>query len=176
MRNIEFKAELRDPEMAHAICRSLGALRQPTLEQTDTYFKVADGRLKRRDTAGEPSEFIFYSRANRVDPRVSHYIVYSEAEARERFGTAPLPTWVVVRKTRELYLLENIRVHLDTVEHLGRFLEFEAAVTPQRDVAACHEDVDFLRLSFQPALGEAISVSYSDLLAAEPTPDAESTT
>lgn len=167
MRNVEYKAELRDPELARAICRSLGAAHEADLEQTDTYFRIADGRLKRRETVGEPAEYIFYSRTDRIDPRVSHYVVYSEAEARERFGASPLPVWVVVRKSRELYLLENVRIHLDSVENLGLFLEFEAVVGPEHDVAMCQEDVAFLRSTFAPALGEAISVSYSDLLAAE---------
>lgn len=167
MRNVEYKAELRDPGLARAICHSLGALHEADLVQTDTYFKLADGRLKRRETEGDPTEYIFYSRSDRVDPRLSHYVVYSEAEARERFGASPLPVWVVVRKTRTLYLLENIRIHLDDVDRLGHFLEFEAIVSPRHDAAACREDVDFLRATFAPALGEAISVSYSDLLAAE---------
>lgn len=167
MRNVEYKAELRDPDLARAICTSLGAVHEARLRQTDTYFRIADGRLKRRDTQGEPTEYIFYSRTNRADPRVSHYVVYTEAEARERFGATPLPVWVVVRKQRELYMLDHVRIHLDDVEKLGRFLEFEAVVSPNHDLALCHEVVAFLRQQFGPALGEAISVSYSDLLAAE---------
>lgn len=167
MRNIEYKAELRDPTLARSICRSLKAVHEGVLRQTDTYFKVADGRLKRRDTVGEPTEYIFYSRTNRVDPKLSHYVVYTEAEARERFGASPLPVWVVVRKTRDLYVLDNVRIHLDDVDKLGKFLELEAIVSPQNDPAACREAVDFLRQALSPALGEAISVSYSDLLVAE---------
>src|SRR5688572_13120792 len=123
MRNIEYKAELRDLNLARTICRSLKAVHEGLLRQTDTYFKVADGRLKRRDTVGQPTEYIFYSRTNRVDPKLSHYVVYTEAEARERFGASPLPIWVVVRKTRDLYLLDNVRIHLDDVDKLGKFLE-----------------------------------------------------
>jgi adenylate cyclase, class 2 len=167
MRNIEYKAELRDLNLARSICRSLNAVHEGLLRQTDTYFKVADGRLKRRDTVGQPTEYIFYSRTNRVDPKVSHYVVYSEAEARERFGTSPLPIWVVVRKTRDLYLLDHVRIHLDDVDKLGKFLEFEAVVSDQNDPAACREAVEALRQAFTPVLGEAISVSYSDLLVAE---------
>jgi adenylate cyclase class IV len=167
MRNVGYKAELRDPELARSICLSMGAVHEGRLRQTDTYFRVADGRLKRRETQGEPTEYIFYSRTDRVDPKVSHYVVYTEGEARERFGASPLPVRVVVRKTRELFLLENVRIHLDDVEKLGRFLEFEAVVSQDHDVAACHEDVSHLRQVFAPALGEAISVSYADLMAAE---------
>src|SRR5690606_34641232 len=123
MRNVEYKAELRDPVLARAICHSLGALHEADLHQTDPYFNVADGRLKRRDTVGDPARYIFYSRPNRIEPRISHYVVYNEAEARERFGASPLPVWVIVRKIRSLYLLENVRIHIDEVHHLGHFLE-----------------------------------------------------
>jgi adenylate cyclase len=167
MRNIEYKAELRDPDLARAICKSLGAVHEARLQQTDTYFRVADGRLKRRDTVGEPSEYIFYSRTNRADPRVSHYVRYTESEARERFGATPLPVWVVVRKARDLYMLDHVRIHMDDVEKLGRFLELEAVVSSQNDVAVCREVVAYLRQQLAPALGEAISHSYSDLLAAD---------
>jgi adenylate cyclase class 2 len=36
-----------------------------------------------------------------------------------------LPTKVVVEKTREIYTLEKIRVHLDQVKGLGTFVELE---------------------------------------------------
>lgn len=170
MRNVEYKAELRDIGLARSVCRSLSAVHEGTLLQTDTYYKIADGRLKKRETVGEPTEFIFYSRANRVDPKLSHYVVYSEAEARERFGATPLPVWVVVKKKRDLYMLDHVRIHLDEVEGLGAFLELEAIVSEKNDAGVCREVVDFLRQAFGPVLGEAISVSYSDLLAAEPGP------
>lgn len=167
MRNVEFKAELRDIEVARSICKSLKAVHDGRRRQTDTYFRVADGRLKRRETQGEPAEYIFYSRSNRVDPKVSHYVVYTEAQARERFGASPLPVWVVVKKTRDLYLLDHVRIHLDEVDALGKFLEFEAIVSEENDVPMCRESVEFLREAFMPALGEPIAVSYADMLAAE---------
>ncbi len=100
---------------------------------------------------------------------MSHYVVYSESEARERFGSSPLPVWIVVKKIRDLYILDHVRIHLDQVDKLGCFLEIEAIVSDQHDAGVCREEVDFLRQTFAPVLGEAISVSYSDLLAADRT-------
>jgi hypothetical protein len=48
MKNIEFKAELRDLELARATCAILKARRVGTLLQTDEYVAVPEGRLKRR--------------------------------------------------------------------------------------------------------------------------------
>ncbi len=107
MHNVEFKAELRDLPLARSVCKAIGATFILTLEQTDTYFRVAAGRLKKRECAGEPTEYIFYDRENRARPKLSHFTIYSEAQAVERFGAAPLPVWVVVRKVRELYMLDS---------------------------------------------------------------------
>lgn len=167
MHNVEFKAELRDARLAQAIARGLGATWVTTLEQTDTYYRVPAGRLKKRETPGEPAEFISYERADRTHPKLSHFTIYTEAQARERFGERPLPVWLVVRKTRELFLLGNVRIHLDTVEGLGSFIEFEALVSTSHNVAACHQAIADLRRQFGPAMGESIGCGYSDLLAKE---------
>jgi adenylate cyclase class 2 len=164
MQNIEFKAELRNPDAARAQCVALGADHLGSLCQTDTYFKLADGRLKRREAPGEPVEWIFYHRPDQIRPRMSNYTILSEPQARRRWGTHSLKEWVVVVKTRDLWLLHNVRIHLDDVKDLGWFLEFEAMVSRQHDVKACHDAVAELRKTFAPILGESIAMSYADLL------------
>jgi adenylate cyclase class IV len=169
VQNVEIKAELRDAALARQIliAPGIGATWIMQLRQTDTYFKVPAGRLKRRESPGEPTEFIFYDRSDKPTARLSHFKIYSEAQATERFGTSPLPVWVVVKKTRELYMLGNVRIHLDTVENLGAFIELEALVSPQHGVAACHDLIADLRAKLAPVLGETIACGYSDLLAAD---------
>lgn len=167
MHNIEYKAELRDMALAKAACTAVGAKFIISLEQTDTYFRVPSGRLKRRVCEGEPTEWIFYDRANQSRPRLSTFTIYSNKEARTRFGSTPLSVQVVVKKKRELYMLDNVRIHLDTVESLGTFLEFEALVNPGYPVAACHATIDNLRDAFNIAMGEPISCSYADLVLQE---------
>lgn len=170
MQNVEFKAELRDIALARTLCANLGATLAARLTQTDTYFRLADGRLKRRsaidaDTGPLPDEYIFYSRENLAQPRLSQFTIYTPSEAHERFGRVdPGPEWVVVKKAREVWMHENVRIHLDTVDGLGAFLEFEAMVSKRHEIAACHEAVARLRALLTPALGEPISSSYSDLL------------
>ncbi len=165
MQNVEFKSELRDLPLARNVCRSMGASLIGELRQTDTYFRIPNGRLKKRETEGEPTEWVFYERPNRITAKVSNFTIYSEHRALERFGRVPLPVWVVVRKVRELWLIANARIHLDQVETLGRFLEFEALVSRDCDVEAARGCVGELRAAFGPCLGEAIDCSYSDLLA-----------
>lgn len=170
MRNVEFKAELRDATLARSIARRLGGRLVDTLVQTDTYFRVPHGRLKRRETPGQEPQWIEYRRADEAGAQVSRYRVWTEAQARERFGSFPLPVRVVVRKRREVYLVGETRVHLDQVEGLGMFVEFESPVRPGRSVGTGQRDVARLRSAFAPALGEAIAASYADLLAGEGGP------
>lgn len=165
MHNVEFKAELRDFALGRSICLALGATYIITLVQSDTYYRVPSGRLKRRETTGEPVEYIFYDRADRSQPKLSHFTIYSEAQALERFGVTPLPVWVVVQKSRDLFMIGGVRIHLDRVDGLGDFLEFEALVSPSQNVAKCHETIAGLRKAFGPAIGEPIACSYSDMLA-----------
>jgi adenylate cyclase class IV len=167
MQNVELKAELRDLPLARTIAASIGALTVCTLRQTDTYYRVPDAKLKKRETVGQPTEWVFYLRPSRSRAKLSTFTIYPDAIARERFGDQPLPVWTVVKKTRELWTFDGVRIHLDTVEGLGTFIEFEALVCPERNLAKAHEIVERLRQAFRPAMGELVSVGYAELL--EPT-------
>jgi adenylate cyclase class IV len=167
MQNVEFKAELRDVELARRQCEALGASCMGEVIQTDTYFRVPDGRLKRREVVGQPSEWVFYHRANGLQPRVSNFVILTDDEAERKWGTVSLRPWLVVRKKRELWRFDNVRIHLDDVEGLGRFIEFEARVLRGRTARGCTKMVARLREKFGLAMGEPVSVSYSDLVAAE---------
>lgn len=164
MQSIEFKAELREIALARKQCRLIDAQHLGVLQQRDTYFKMADGRLKRREAPGEPVEWIFYHRPDRVSPKMCNYTILSDAQAQRRWGVQSLHEWLQVIKTRELWMIENVRIHLDHVERLGNFIEFEAMVTKECDVQECHLAVGELREEYGPLLGEPIAVSYADLM------------
>ncbi len=165
MQNVEFKAELRDLPLARSICLTLGAMPVATLEQTDTYFKLPAGRLKRREVPAEPTQYIFYHRPDRTRAKLSQFTIYNESEAMLLYAVHNLPEWLKVRKSRELLMLNNVRIHLDRVEELGTFIEFEAQVSATNHVARCHSIIATLRRELATVLGEPISCGYSDLLA-----------
>jgi len=165
MQNVEFKAELRDLPLARSICLALGAMPIATLEQTDTYYKLPAGRLKRREVPEEPTQYIFYHRPDRTQAKLSQFTIYNESEAMLLYGVHNLPEWLRVKKSRELLMLDNVRIHLDRVDGLGVFLEFEALVSPSNHVGRCHEALAILRRELSTVLGEPISCGYSDLLA-----------
>src|SRR5262245_38130157 len=99
MQNVEYKAELKDLPLARTILAALGATPVGTLEQTDTYYRMTGprrgggswpGRLKRRETEGEPTEWIAYEREDRARAKISRFKIYTEAEAKERFPQSAL--------------------------------------------------------------------------------------
>ena len=70
----------------------------------------------------------------------------------------------VVRKSRELYGWNNVRIHLDEVEGLGSFIEFEGVVWSDADEHVSLHRVDRLVAEFGINPSDQIGVSYSDLL------------
>ena len=44
-------------------------------------MRVTNGRLKRRECPGEPTEVIFYERPNKSGPRLSNFTIYTEEQA-----------------------------------------------------------------------------------------------
>jgi len=176
VRNLEFKAELREPAIASEVCRSLQATLIGTMKQVDTYYRMASGRLKRREIwvdsgkPGAPSEpeveVIFYERPNAAGTKVSQFRIYSEARAHEVFGRELPPIWLVVRKVRTLWMVGNTRIHLDQVEGLGALLEFEYPMSRAQPVEIAQQELARLRAAFGMVLGEPIDCSYSDMIAA----------
>ena len=49
MNNVELKAELRDLPLARTICRVIGAHFILAFEQTDNYYRIPSGKLKKRE-------------------------------------------------------------------------------------------------------------------------------
>jgi adenylate cyclase, class 2 len=165
MENVEIKARCANlPAMARAIAVA-GAVLESTFEQVDTYFRVHNGRLKLRHEDGAGDELIFYRRPDDTSPKLSRYelVPVSHGQQLELILEQALGIKTVVRKRRQLWRLDNIRIHLDDVEGLGPFIEFEVEVRPGCDVAGCRAQADALlaQLGIRPA--DLLAGSYSDL-------------
>src|SRR5581483_11327495 len=143
--NVELKARDPDPQRTLDRALALGAEDRGELVQRDTYFARARGRLKLREQEPGGAELI-------ADPATLR-------EALERaYGTT-----VVVAKRRRLLIWEGVRIHLDDVEGLGTFLEFEAVAAPgSDDLAADRAKVQ--RLRDELVAGELVAGGYADLL------------
>lgn len=162
----EIKARCDNPGEVRNIINSLNARYVGTDHQTDHYFKVSEGRLKLRRGNIEKS-LIYYKRANKKGPKLSRVELYrvSEPEKLDALLSAALETLVIVDKQREIYFIENVKIHLDRIKNLGSFVEIEAIDEEGRfsDKELLQQCRRLMRLLKIPA-GNLISESYSDML------------
>lgn len=128
MPNIEIKASYTDFLKARQICEKLNAVYVGIDLQIDTYFKVPEGRFKLRESSLSGAQLIPYIRPNFLGPKKSEYetIPVDNPLHVKKLLNQMLGLDIVVQKKREIYLIDNVRVHLDQVEGLGTFFEFEA--------------------------------------------------
>ncbi|MBI4417927.1 MAG: class IV adenylate cyclase [Ignavibacteriales bacterium] len=162
-RNLELKAAVRSLRSAASIAESLPARRAGILIQTDTYFKVSSGRLKLRETQGANSELIFYARPNRRGARLSRYLRFRISNPKELSEALSqiFEKTSVIRKKRILYLHRNARIHLDLVQGLGTFVEFEVIV--RRGLSQAKALMNALKKAFGIRTKDLRAGSYGDL-------------
>jgi predicted adenylyl cyclase CyaB len=166
MPNIEIKCVYPDLERGRACAERLGARLESVQHQIDTYFATRSGRLKIREIDGKRAELIPYLRADIAGPKISDYQVIQipDGGAVKALLGKILGIEVVVEKRRTIYLIANVRIHLDEVTDLGSFLEFEAVY----DRAEAEEDerskVNRFLSEFGVETGTLISGSYREML------------
>jgi adenylate cyclase class 2 len=100
--------------------------------------------------------------------RLSRYriIEIEDAEGLKAALSESLGTRVVVSKRRRLFIWRDVRIHLDRVDGLGAFLEFEAVAPGHSDLADERKKVKHLREVFGIEAQDLIDRSYSDLILA----------
>jgi len=168
-RNVELKATDPDPERSLAIVRELGAEDRGILVQRDTYLRVPEGRLKLREETPGGAALIQYRRDDRAQARESRYRLVP-VEDPETLLTAlddAFGTLVVVEKERHLLVWEGVRIHLDTVEGLGSFLELEGVAPADSDLSREHDRVAQLAEALGLDEARILADSYSDRVLAE---------
>ena len=164
--NVEIKARCSDLAGATKILQRLGARRDGTFHQVDTYFNAASGKLKLRESETE-STLIFYEREQTAGPKKSTVTLYpiDDPINFKELMSAAVGVGLVVEKQREIYWIKNVKFHLDTVPALGTFIEFEAIDYENLigEPALYEQCQKYLRL-FGVADNDLVTESYSDLL------------
>lgn len=164
--NVEIKARCGDHEGIRRILKAKNARFVGLDHQVDTYFLTGSGRLKLREGTIE-NNLIWYQRPDRAGPKTSQCILYKteKGSALKNILQETMGVMVVVDKEREIYFIDNIKIHLDRVKGLGTFLEIEA----QSELGDKTED--FLKSQCKGLMeelgtspGDLLSDSYSDLL------------
>lgn len=162
--NIEIKAICTNPTEAVKILKKLNAEHKGCDHQIDTYFKVAEGRLKLREGNIE-NNLIYYKRDKQAGPKRSDVILYpgSKDPGLKQILSKTSGILVVVDKQRDIYFVDNVKFHIDEVNGLGSFIEIEAIGEKGEEPALdrqCRHYMKVLNIKDE----QLLSVSYSDLL------------
>jgi adenylate cyclase len=165
MQNIELKARLADYDAAFRVASAIATKRLGTQHQIDTYFHCQHGRLKLRQIDGLRAELVWYARPDQEGPKTSEYqlVPLSNPETLKAALAAALGIRTIVEKRREIFLYHNVRIHLDDVVGLGRFLEFEAVLGPDVDQAAGLAQLDSLIRHFAVSPADLLANSYGEM-------------
>jgi len=172
---VELKAKVDDLNVVRRMLTSLGAQRVGRFQQIDIYFDVPKGRLKLREVEdSNKAELIYYERRNIAGPKRSDVFILKiqEPEAFKSLLKKLLKTSVTVKKVREIYQYQGakvapknryIQIHLDNVENLGTFIEFEMETSEQREKLD-KQILENLMKTLKIKANQLEKHSYSDLL------------
>jgi len=163
--NLELKARVENHEAIKHILKNIGATFEKILDQKDIYYKVEDGLLKLRIENGNYSLIKYNREEEKSDRWSNYYVVKMEGTETGLLFSSLFPIETEVLKKRELYLYKDTRIHIDTVENLGKFIELETVVHGEREYAKelFDEMIELLNLD----LSDQIRSSYRDLILAQ---------
>jgi predicted adenylyl cyclase CyaB len=167
MKLIEIKARCTNPSKVRQLL-----LQQPNIQflgvdaQVDTYFKIPSGRLKLREGNIENS-LIYYDRENKKDAKKSDVTLYKPTEVASLKAVllAALPILIVVEKKREIYFIDHIKFHIDTLSALGSFIEIEVIdANDAMDITKMKEQCQWYIELLDIQKEDLMENSYSDML------------
>lgn len=125
-KDITIKAKVSNFQKIEIKLKELDATLLGTDHQTDYYFNTDNGKLKYRN--GTIEKLITHYDRIFVDG-VEKTIVYrydlnpTEAEIKELYKSGLIG---VTRKSRKIFYLDHIKIHLDKLENGDQFIEIEA--------------------------------------------------
>lgn len=163
---IEIKAKCSNKSKIRSILKNNKAKFCGEDHQIDTYFKVNEGRLKLRQGNIE-NYLIYYNRVAHEGLKKSDVILYKTKEVKKLKNvlTKSLGILTVVDKKREIYFIDNVKFHIDSVKNLGSFMEIEAIDKDDSfDYKKLQTQCQSYMKKFNLETKDVIKGSYSDLL------------
>lgn len=165
--NVEIKARCNKPAALRDYLLANKAVFKGLDHQSDTYFNVQNGRLKLREGNIE-NNLIYYERSDQAGPKDSYFNLVKVEDATGLIEVLSKSNGikVVVKKSREIYYIGNVKFHIDEVPGLGAFVEIEAGnkLAAEMTKEQLKEQCDFYLEEFAVGELELIEVSYCDLL------------
>ncbi len=164
--NIELKARANLFETQHAIAKGISDTPGETLNQHDTFFRVPSGRLKLREFGNGSAELISYQRPDIKTAKSSNYEIYktNSPALLKPILISSLGLIGEVKKKRQLYFVGQTRIHMDDVERLGMFIEFEYVLNQDEDEKKGRAKLADLTKKMKIREEDFISVAYIDML------------
>ncbi len=165
--NIEIKARISHVQDLLPRARSLAGGAEPTLiEQDDSFYPCAHGRLKLRRFADGSAELIHYQRADTGGPKLSDYVrvPVPDAEALHTALSRAQGLLGRVQKRRWLLMVGTTRIHLDEVQGLGHFLELEVVLADGQSQSEGQATAQRLMAALDVEPGQLLAGAYLDLL------------
>jgi adenylate cyclase, class 2 len=166
--NIEIKARTTRAEAIRQFLQDEGADFKGIDYQADTYFNVPKGRLKLRQGNIENS-LIYYEREDQPGPKASNFnlVQVEDSSALKELLIKSLGIKVVVEKQREIYFIENVKFHIDSLGQLGNFVEIEASNKYRPlSLERLNEQCKYYIKQFAIHDTDMVNISYSDMLLA----------
>ncbi len=165
-RNVEIKARIASVEAMTPRVAALADQGPIEIEQDDTFFRCARGRLKLRAFSVAEGQLIFYRRPDQAGPKESFFVISPTASPDSLREALSLAFGIAgrVRKHRTLYLVGRTRVHLDRVETLGHFLELEVVLREGESAEAGAKEARAVMTALGIVEGQLIDGAYVDLL------------
>lgn len=166
--NVEIKARIESIKSIEQAVEALTDTPCQILDQEDVFFHSSTGRLKLRVCSQSDAELIFYQRDDTAEPKPSEYTIYksSNPESLKEILAATAGIIGIVKKRRLLYIVGQTRVHLDTVEGLGSFMELEVVMQPGQKLEEGRQIAYNLMESLNVRQDCLIKQAYIDLLCA----------
>jgi len=164
--NVEIKARCSHTDAVRRVLKQRNAIFKGVDRQVDTYFGCSDGRLKLREGDIEYA-LIHYDREDAAGPKRATVTLYhpERNSALKELLTRALGVRAVVEKTREIYFIDNVKFHIDTVQGLGDFVEIEAIdAAGEIGEGALRRQCDVYMKLFGIRTDDLVACSYSDML------------
>ncbi|EDW62761.2 uncharacterized protein [Drosophila virilis] len=171
-RNVEIKARIpggtAEFERRLGIARQLSGAAGELIVQRDVFFNSPKGgRLKLRYLeAPARSQLVYYDRPDVAGPKLSKYnkIEVDEPAVLEKMLRQSNGALGVLAKRRQLFIYEQTRIHMDEVQDLGHFMEFEVCLRPEQTPEQGQAIAEQLSQTFGIAPADLMMGSYFDAL------------
>ncbi len=165
-RNVEIKARLQQRELSLIRAEQISGKPAEVIHHEDVFFPCDSGRFKLRIFSPTSGELIYYRRPDQKGPKTSHYSITTTdgpLKLREILEDA-YGVRAVVKKVRHVFLVGRTRIHIDTVENLGEFLELEVALGDSEDASPGEEEARALMQELGVDEQSLVDWAYVDLI------------